>query len=181
MATRAELQARGRSALDRRFTGWRQLPAEGGRPHGGWIRAIRDALGMTAEDLAERMGVTQSVVSRIEKSERTGRVQLDTLQRVAEALNCELVYALVPRRDLEELVTERARALALEQLRRVGHTMALEAQAVKDSTMSAKLDLLTEHYKRAPGLWRAEQRSATSRGSATPGSSTPEDPTDALG
>src|SRR5215217_7999866 len=98
MAGRVTMQARARSALDRRLADWRRLPAREARPHGGWVRAIRDALGMSAADLAERMGVTQSTVARLESSERDGRIQLDTLQRAADALDCDLVYALVPRR-----------------------------------------------------------------------------------
>jgi predicted DNA-binding mobile mystery protein A len=166
MAARAELQGRARKALDRRFAGWRQLPAKGARPHGGWVRAIREALGMTAAELAERMGVNQSVVTRMEQSERTGRIQLDTLQRAADALECEVVYALVPRRGLEDMVAERARALAEQRLRRVGHTMALEDQSVDDATMAAKLEMLTEQYLRAGGLWRSERAAPRSRGSA---------------
>lgn len=136
---------------------------------------------MTAQDLADRMGVNQSVLSRIEKSERSGRIQLDTLQRAADALDCELVYALVPRRDLDEMVTERARALALERLGRVGHTMALEAQAIEESTMAAKLELLTEHYRGSRGLWRTDRPPGTSRKSVTSKPSTLEGAIDGLG
>jgi len=167
MAARAQVRSRARAALDQRFAGWRQLPAKGARPHGGWIRAIRDALGMTAEDLAGRMGLTQSAVTRLEQSERSGRIQLDTLQRVADALECDVVYALVPRRNLEEMVTERARELALERLGRVEHTMALESQAVEERRMADKLDLLIGSYLTTPGLWRDERAKATHRSRTT--------------
>lgn len=166
MASRADLQARAREALDRRFDGWRQLPAGGARPHGGWVRAIREALGMTTAELGERMGLSQSVVSRMEQSERSGHIQLDTLQRAADALECEVVYALVPRRPLDDMVTERARALAEQRLRRVGHTMALEEQLVDDAAMAAKLELLIEQYRGAPGLWRSARAARRSRSTA---------------
>ncbi|MGI8417510.1 MAG: mobile mystery protein A [Nakamurella sp.] len=156
MVTRNELQRRARTTLDNRFAGWRQLPAGGARPHGGWVRAIRDALGMTAAELGQRMGVSQSVVTRMEQSERTGRVQLDTLQRAADALDCEVVYALVPRRNLDDMVTDRARALARHRLSRVGHTMALEDQLVDDTAMADKLELLTDQYRNTAGLWRTD-------------------------
>jgi predicted DNA-binding mobile mystery protein A len=161
MATSSQVRARARAALDQRFAGWREVPAKGARPHGGWIRAIRDALGMTAEDLADRMGLTQSAVTRLEKSERSGRIQLDTLQRAAHALECDLVYALVPRRNLDEMVAERARELALERLGRVEHTMALESQSVDDRKMADKLDLLIGYYLTTPGLWRADHAKAS--------------------
>lgn len=157
MATQATLRARGRAALDRRLAGWRELPAGGARPHGGWIRAIREGLGMTAGDLAERLGVTQPTVTRMEQSERTERIQLETLRRVADALGCELVYALVPRQSLEETVTARARALARERLGRVEHTMALEDQGVDRSHLAEQLDVLTSHYLATPGLWHSDR------------------------
>ena len=151
MAKRATLQARGRAVLDKRLAGWRELPARGARPNAGWIRAIREALGMTAEDLAARMGVTQSTLTRIERSERTGRIQLDTLERAADALDCELVYALVPRQSLEQTATARAQELARERLRRVQHTMALEDQGVEEGHLAENLELLTRHYLATPG------------------------------
>ena len=81
-------------------------------PDQGWIRTIRDALGMSSRQLAARMGVSQPAVSQLERSEVAGRIQLDSLRRAAAALDCELVYSLVPRASLEETLATRARALA---------------------------------------------------------------------
>src|SRR5216683_5188812 len=91
-------------------------------PPKGWIRAIRDALGMSGVQLATRLGVRPQTVDAIEKSEAGGTIQLKTLQRAAEALDCTLVYALVPRTSLKDMVQSRARSLALRDLDRVGHT-----------------------------------------------------------
>ncbi|GAB7005385.1 mobile mystery protein A [Nocardioides sp. AN3] len=157
MAGQVTIRARGRAALDRRLAGWRDLPSGGARPHGGWIRAIREALGMTAGDLAERLNVTQSTVTRIEQSERADRIQLETMRRVADALGCDLVYALVPRRSLEDTVMDRARDLARERLGRVEHTMALEDQGVDRAHLAERLDLLTHHYLATPGLWHSDR------------------------
>ena len=85
-------------------------------PEGGWIREIRAALGMSGRQLAARMGLSQSAVSQLEQSELDGRVQLETLGRAAAALDCDLVYALVPRTSLEETVRTRARVLAGDTL-----------------------------------------------------------------
>lgn len=161
MTAKTARQARARGALERRLGAWRQLPSKGARPHGGWVRAIREALGMSAEDLAHRMGVAQSTISRIERSERTGRIQLDTLERAADALGCELVYALVPRKQLEETVDDRARELAAQRLGRVGHTMALEAQGLSEDRMRTKLQILAEDLKNSPGLWHDDTPTAT--------------------
>ena len=127
------------------------------RPRGGWARAIRSALGMTVAQLAARIGVSQPSVSQIEKSEAAGRIRLDTLQRVAEALDCELVYALVPRRPLNAVVSDRRRALALQRYRRTAHSMALENQLDESSQaiVDAKLDAILKDI-RPSELWRDE-------------------------
>ena len=68
------------------------------RPPAGWLRAIREALGMTSGVLAERLGVTASGARKLEQAEAVDAITLGTLRRVAEALDCDLQYALVPRR-----------------------------------------------------------------------------------
>ncbi|MBO9523127.1 MAG: mobile mystery protein A [Nocardioidaceae bacterium] len=149
-------RVRARATLEDRFTAWRDLPARGARPHGGWVRAVREALGMTAADLADRMGVSQPSVTRLEKSERDDAARLETLIRAADALGCDLVYALVPRRPLDDMVTEQARRRALRRVEQVGHTMALEDQAVDDRSLAEKIEALTEFYRTHSGLWRTD-------------------------
>jgi len=110
---------------------------------------------MTAGDLADRMGVSQPSVTRLEQSERDGVVRLDTLTRVADALECDVVYALVPRRPLEDMVTAQARRRARERVAQVAHTMALEDQAVAGLSLSEQVDRLTDVHRSQPGLWRS--------------------------
>lgn len=117
--------------LDKRFTTLRVL-AKSARPPKGWLRAIRDALGMTTAQLAHRIGVTQPRIIELEQSEVSGAVTLHSLQRAAEALGCRVVYALVPDRPLAEVVRARAELVADKQLKSVQHTMALEDQGVRD-------------------------------------------------
>src|ERR1700730_5919753 len=93
--------------LDQRFKVLRPL-AWNPRPSKGWIRAIRDALGMTSAQLAHRLGVSQPRIIELEKSEASGTVTLNTLQRAAEALGCRLVYALVPGQPLADNLRGRA-------------------------------------------------------------------------
>lgn len=100
------------------------------RPPRGWVKAIREALGMTTAQLAKRLGVSQPRVIGIEQAEAKGAITLHSLERAAHALDCRLVYALVPRTPLDALVEERATRLATRQLDATRHTMALEAQAV---------------------------------------------------
>src|SRR3954447_21113055 len=93
------------------------------RPSRGWVRAIRDSLGMTTRQLAERLGKAQSTVVDLEKGEVADTVTLASLRQAAEALQCSLVYALVPRRPLEEMVREQAAQIVDRQLAPVHHTM----------------------------------------------------------
>jgi predicted DNA-binding mobile mystery protein A len=97
-------------------------------PPRGWVRAIRDALGMSGVQLAARLSVRPQSVDALEKSEIAGTVRLATLRKAAEAMECTLVYALVPKGTLEEVVAARARAIALRDLSQVDHTMRLEDQ-----------------------------------------------------
>src|SRR3981081_63847 len=108
--------------LDRRFAALRPL-TNSPRPPKGWLRAIRDALGMTTAQLARRLGVSQPRIVELEQSEASGSVTLNTLQRAAEALGCRLIYALVPEQPLEETVRDRATLVAERQLASVEHTM----------------------------------------------------------
>lgn len=134
---RRQAAALGRRSLDRVLTPYRKAATR--RPPKGWIRAIRDALGMTAEQLADRMHITQPSVQRLEISEAEDTIQLKTLKRAAEALGCELVYALVPRQTLGETYDLAARKVALRELGRISHSMALEDQAVDDEDDDERL------------------------------------------
>ena len=98
-------------------------------PAQGWVRAVREALGMSRAELGARMGVTPASVSDIEKSEADRRVKLITLARAAQALECDLVYALIPRAGLTETVERAARARLAPQVAAVTRTMELEDQA----------------------------------------------------
>ena len=100
------------------------------RPQRGWIKAIREGLGMTSAQLATRMGIRQPSVAELEKSEAEKRITLASLERVAEALDCRLVYMLVPNQPLSERLTKRANEMAEEQLAAVNQTMKLEKQSV---------------------------------------------------
>lgn len=113
-------------------------------PKGGWIRAIRESLGMTQAQLAERLDITQQSLNELEKSEATGRITLETLRRVAAALDCQVVYAVVPEKPLAEIRRERAREIATKQLARVSRSMKLEAQGVSEREAKRQLEELTD-------------------------------------
>ncbi len=128
------------------------------RPPRGWIKAIREALGMTTAQLGKRLGVSQPRVLGIEKAEVSGSIKLESLERAAHALDCRLVYALVPRKPLEYLVEDRARELAKKRLRAISHSMALEDQRVDEADEQEHLERLVQKLLNQPGsaLWMGE-------------------------
>ncbi len=124
--------------LDKHFLALRAL-AKTQRPQKGWIRAVRDALGMTSAQFAKRLGVVQSSAVELEQAEARDAITLKRLERAAEALGCRVVYALIPEKPLANTVRERAERLADRQLAAVEHTMRLENQGVPDKRARAKL------------------------------------------
>jgi predicted DNA-binding mobile mystery protein A len=101
------------------------------RPQKGWIRALRQASGMTLRELAMRMKSSLSLAAQFERSEAEYRITLNSLRQVADALGCDLVYALVPKRGgIQDLAHRRATEEATADVLAVEHSMALEDQAV---------------------------------------------------
>jgi predicted DNA-binding mobile mystery protein A len=138
-------EALARKHLDRVF-GDVRIDAIRQRPPKGWIRAIRDALGLTARQLASRMGRTHSVLVRLERSEVADAITLGSLRAAAEAMDCTLVYAIVPNRSLTETARARATSIADAQLSRMHHTMRLEDQAL------TRDDLVEERTRLIEGI-----------------------------
>jgi predicted DNA-binding mobile mystery protein A len=141
-----------RTALDQRLEVARRAAPAFGVPKDGWVRAIRDTLGISSAILGQRLGLEASSLRRLEANERDGVVQLDTLARAANALGCDLVYALVPRRSLEDTVMDRALQLAATELATVDHTMALEDQSVGVGAQRVRL-LARELVDRGQVTW----------------------------
>lgn len=119
------------------------------RPRKGWIRAIREATDITLREMAKRLGKVPSLAFYLEKSEAEYRITLGNLREAAEALGCQLVYALVPREgSIQGLAEKDARTRAAENVHAVEHSMALEDQAV--GGVEQKIEEETDHIlKRA--------------------------------
>ncbi|MFZ0308514.1 MAG: mobile mystery protein A [Candidatus Sulfotelmatobacter sp.] len=116
--------------LDRTLKPFRAA-ARNPRPQKGWLRAIREAAGISASEVARTLKTSRQLPVQLEKAEAEDRITLKSLRAAANALGCELVYALVPRANtLHELVEERARVQAKKHVLGVEHSMALENQAV---------------------------------------------------
>jgi predicted DNA-binding mobile mystery protein A len=136
---KAKLTAKSRARLDARFKKMKPV-SQYAAPVRGWIRAIRGGLGMSSAQLAKRLGIKQPSVIALEQSEVKGSIELATLRRVAEALGCTVVYALVPNKPLETMVRDRARTVARVRRAAVEQSMLLEDQAVGTEDSEARLD-----------------------------------------
>jgi predicted DNA-binding mobile mystery protein A len=109
------------------------------RPPKGWISAVRRALGMSTRQLAKRIGVTQQLVSKLEKNEQDDLITLKSLRKVASAMDCRLVYAIIPNSiTLSDMLEKQAYIKAKNIVSSVHHTMVLEAQDVDNKDEKIK-------------------------------------------
>jgi predicted DNA-binding mobile mystery protein A len=148
-----DTRALARKNLEKRLAPWRERPPAA--PARGWLRAIRDALGMTTRQMAARMGTAPSRVPAIEKAEVHGGLTLKTLREAAEALDCTLVYAIVPKAPLDRVLRARAEARADRELARLDHTMRLENQALTSSDLAEERERMIAELLAGPParLW----------------------------
>jgi predicted DNA-binding mobile mystery protein A len=148
-----DTNALARKSLDSRLKPLQDLRVA--TPPRGWLRAIRHSLGMTTEQLARRLGVKQPRVSALEKAEASGSVTLKTLREAAEALDCELVYALVPRTSLEAMLRQRAERHAANEVADILHTMRLENQAISAEDLEDQRRKIVDHILAGnlKGVW----------------------------
>ncbi len=125
-------------------------------PARGWLKEIREALGLTERQQAARLGMTGAGLHHSEQSEADERISLSQLRKMADRLDCDLVYALVPRKALTEVVQSRAQQLANEEVRGVAHTMSLEDQRPTDERIQKQVARRTEELLRGKWseLWR---------------------------
>jgi predicted DNA-binding mobile mystery protein A len=139
-----------RRALDKKITTFEHEQT----PPQGWIRTIREAIGMTTSQLAKRLKISQPRVTDMEKNENN--LKLSTLEKVASALNCRLVYAFVPQESLDAMVQTQARKAAHAIMQRVNNTMTLEDQAIDitDQIEDTVNELINEHLNK---IWDFRQ------------------------
>ena len=127
-------------------------------PPEGWLRTVRNALGMSGPQLAKRLGVTKARVSKAEQDELTGSVTLKSMRGMAEAMNCRFVYAVLPEQEVDELIKKRAIQKAKEQVKAASTHMALEAQALNDERLASEVErIASEIVEEMPAdLWNDE-------------------------
>ncbi len=151
---RSERSAQARRELDRKFNAADLDPVRA-VPRSGWIRAIRTALGMSQAVLAERLGVSAAAVNKLEHAERHGGITISKLAEVAAALECTLVYALVPNSTLEQTIMAQAKKVATDMLGYVARTMGLEAQGIDDDRQREAIDRYARQLTASSKVWRA--------------------------
>jgi predicted DNA-binding mobile mystery protein A len=124
----------------------------------GWLKTVRKALGMSGSQLADRLGVTKGRVSQAESAELSGSATLKSMQNMAQAMDCRFVYAVIPEKEIENLIKDRAVLKAKEQIKAASTQMALEAQALNDEQLTFEIDrLASEIIKKMPSdLWNDE-------------------------
>ncbi len=110
---------------------------------------------MTTRQFARRTGKVQSAVVEMEKSEARESISLASLRQAAEAMDCEFVYAIVPRVPINDLLHARATDVAAQQLARMSHTMVLENQRLDRADQEAERERLIDELLRGPPkrLW----------------------------
>jgi predicted DNA-binding mobile mystery protein A len=142
-----------RQRLDTRLDGLGERI--GPNPPHGWLRAVRQALGMSTAEMGERMGVSQARINQLERAEVSGSIRLSTLERAAAALNCQFRYAFIPDIPLEEAVQRQALAKAGVEVAAATHHMRLENQVPDASVIDDQVTALADELIDARGLWRA--------------------------
>lgn len=154
--TKAERAEQARRELDRKFEDT-MLEAIRVRPRTGWIHAIRGALGMSQADLARKLGITAEAVNKLEHAEVPGGITINKLSQVARALDCTLVYALVPNTSLEQTVLTQARIEASSVLGYTARTMALEDQAIDNDRHLAAIDRFAREIVNSGRQWKTSR------------------------
>ena len=117
-------------------------------PPEGWLCTARKALGMSAAQLARRLGVTRAQVSNTEKGELTGSVTLKTLQTMAESMGYRFIYVIVPREKVENILADRAKKKATRLVEETHKHMALEDQALSDKQIALEIERLQQDLLR---------------------------------
>jgi len=152
---RGQINALRRRQLDRSLADL-SLPAKPGK---GWIVEVRNILGMSAAQLGHRLGIRQSTVAKLEQSERDGTITLNSLERLAGAMSCRLVYAIVPETTYSQILDSQAKLRAEEVIGIVQASMALEGQSNTADVLESEVEVLSGELVRTLSreIWNANE------------------------
>lgn len=123
-------------------------------PKEGWIKTIREALGMTQAQLAKKMGVSRARIAHIEKREKTHKLSMEVFVKAAKALNCDFQYFLVPKIPFEKMVKMEARKRAENIAAKLNNTMGLEQQQTSKKFLNELTGDIARELEKSPKLWK---------------------------
>jgi predicted DNA-binding mobile mystery protein A len=124
-------------------------------PPEGWLRTVRNALGMSGAQLAEKMGVTRARIAQAEHAELSGSIMLKTMEAMAKAMGCRFIYAVIPEGRVEDIIMAQARKKATALVATASKHMALEDQSLPDEQIAQRVERLTHEIARdmPPKFW----------------------------
>lgn len=126
-------------------------------PNEGWIKTTRTALGLSVQQLANRLGVTRAYIYKAEKSELAGGLTLKKMSEIARAMDCQFIYGIVPaiaERTVEATIEYRATKMAIEIVKRTHANMALEAQSLPWEKREQEIERIVGELRDKPSaLW----------------------------
>ena len=151
-----------RIIIEKKLSLWKKLRTEK-RPPNGWLKAVRGALGMSTRQLAKKCGVHHSSILRIEKNEAQDKISIESLKKIASAMDCQLVYAIVPQikyNKLEEIIDKQAVFLARKLIKKATHTMQLESQGISSKEIENQIKKLanTLKYEMDSRIWETTSK-----------------------
>jgi predicted DNA-binding mobile mystery protein A len=124
-------------------------------PPEGWVRTIRKALEMSGAQLAATLSMSRNRVSVLERREVSGDITLNQLRHLAQALDADLVYAIVPKRTADEVLNSRAQELAQQQVDTVNQNMFLEQQQLSATEQAESVAMVAKNIRASGGrvMW----------------------------
>ena len=135
--------------MENKIRPWKKLRGDK-RPPNGWLKAIRESLGLNTRQLADRLGIQHSSVLRLEKREVQGKATIESLAKTAKAMNCQFIYAIVPKtgfNNLNEIIDQQANTLANYLVKKAGHNMKLESQGISTKETKKQISQLASQLK----------------------------------
>lgn len=117
-------------------------------PSNGWLFTIRRTLNVSLKQVGNKLGISSQSVREMEERERSKNITLKSLSQAADAIDMQLVYAIVPKDDsLEKLIDRKAKQLAYQIVMRTSHSMSLEDQENMPDRIKKAIDEKAEKLK----------------------------------
>lgn len=118
------------------------------RPTSGWISTLRSVLGISKSQMAKLLNMTPAAISRFERGELDNTISLGTLQKIAAVIDCDLTYAIVPRKTLRQTLQARALKVATQIISETQKHMALEDQGTSSAFRKERIRELANEFLR---------------------------------